>query len=405
MKLLLNLLLAVIAILLITGCPAEPPLPEVTTLYTAGYVYSSNIKIARVWTDGIPEDLTDGTYDAAANSVYVSGTDVYVSGYETKDTDNDGSVQEARYWKNGTEVILGGGTTSSDAYSIFVDGSDVYVSGYEMEDTNNEGSVDIHQARYWKNGTSVLLGTGNSDAAANSIFVSSTYIYIAGYENGDPDGNGSTYDIAKYWKIDKDTGNLIQEVILNSDQNQSAIATSIFVDGSDVYISGYEFADPDGDGYNYETAKLWKVDSTGTKTIDLVLSKSGNESHGKGIFVSGSEIYIAGYENEDTDSDGSADTNVAKFWTIDSSGIVTKTTNLSDGTSYTIANSIFVDGGDIHIVGTTVSFNSTTRTMEYSAQYWKNGTENDLNKQAASRMVDATDDGSEGMKSIFVVTE
>ncbi len=397
MKLLLNLLLAVIAILLITGCPAEPQLSEVTTLYTAGYVYSSNIKIARVWTDGIPEDLTDGTYNAAANSVYVSGTDVYVSGYELKDTDGDGSVdiQEARYWKNGTEVILGGGTTNSDAYSIFVDGSDVYVSGYEG---------DTQQARYWKNGTSVLLGTGNSYAAARSIFVTSTCIYIAGHEYGNPDGDTSSCDIAKYWKIDKET-EAIEEVILNFDQDKRAQANSIFVDGSDVYVSGYEFADPDGDGYNYETAKLWKVDSTGTKTIDLVLSESGNESYGKGIFVSGSEIYIAGYECEDTDSDGSADTDVAKSWTIDSSGTLTETTNLSDGTSDTIANSIFVDGGDIHIVGTTDSFNSTTGTMEYSAQYWKNGTENDLNKQAASRILDATDDGSEGMESIFVVTE
>ena len=402
MKLLLNLLLAVIAILLITGCPAEPQLPEVTTLYTAGYVYSeaSNTNIARVWKNGIPEDLTDGTYNAAANSVYVSGTDVYVSGYETKDTDNDGSVQEARYWKNGTEVILGGGTTHSDAYSIFVDGSDVYVSGYEG---------DTQQARYWKNGTSVLLGTGNSYAAARSIFVTSTCIYIAGHEYGNPDGDTSSCDIAKYWKIDKET-EAIEEVILNSDPNQSAIATSIFVDDSDVYISGYEAADPDGDTAFLETAKLWKVDSTGTKTIDLVLSKSGKKSYGNGIFVSGSEIYIAGYEYEDTDSDGSADTNVAKSWTIDSSGIVTETTNLSDGTSNTIANSIFVDGGDIHIVGTTDSYDSTTSTststIEYTAQYWKNGTENDLNKHLAPpRPSVSIADGSEGMKSIFVVTE
>jgi len=53
--------------------------------------------------------------------------DVYVAGYEV----NGSNLDIAKYWKNGTPVILGAGTYGSWATSIYVSGSDVYVSGRE----------------------------------------------------------------------------------------------------------------------------------------------------------------------------------------------------------------------------------------------------------------------------------
>ena len=56
-------------------------------------------------------NLTDGSKWAEAKSIAVSGNDVYVAGFE------DGV---AKYWKNGSPVILGDASRYSEAYSVFI---------------------------------------------------------------------------------------------------------------------------------------------------------------------------------------------------------------------------------------------------------------------------------------------
>jgi hypothetical protein len=60
--------------------------------------------------------LTDGTNHAVANSVYVSGGDVYVAGYEY----NASVKSVAKMWKNGVATALTNGKNHAFAYSIFV---------------------------------------------------------------------------------------------------------------------------------------------------------------------------------------------------------------------------------------------------------------------------------------------
>ena len=56
------------------------PVPVVPKIvYTAGVQYIGR-DVATVWKDSVPTALTDGTFNASANSVFVSGTDVYVAG-------------------------------------------------------------------------------------------------------------------------------------------------------------------------------------------------------------------------------------------------------------------------------------------------------------------------------------
>ncbi|MBX7261823.1 MAG: hypothetical protein K1X26_09245, partial [Chitinophagales bacterium] len=62
-------------------------------------------------------------------------------------------------------------------------------------------------------------------------------------------------------------------------------------------------------------------------------------------------------------------------------------TNLSDGTVYTIANSVFVQGNDVYVTG--FEYNGTTNI----AKIWKNG--------VVTNLTDATQFAS--AKSIFVV--
>jgi hypothetical protein len=58
--------------------------------------------------------LTDGTKESAVNSVYVSGADVYVAGYE-----NNGTKNVAKFWKNAVTTALSDGTKDVYALSIF----------------------------------------------------------------------------------------------------------------------------------------------------------------------------------------------------------------------------------------------------------------------------------------------
>ena len=94
-----------------------------------------------------------------SHEVVNTEVDVYVAGFEEK-----GSGYVAKYWKNGQAIELTDGTTNAAATSISVSGNDVYVCG------SIEGN-----AVYWKNGNPVTLGAGN----ATSITVSGNDVYVA----------------------------------------------------------------------------------------------------------------------------------------------------------------------------------------------------------------------------------
>src|SRR5260221_13153088 len=146
-----------------------------------------------------------------SHEVVNAEVDVYVAGYE------DG---EAKYWKNGNPVNLGTG----DASSIFVSGNDVFVCGLANGD-----------ATYWKNGNPVNLGSG----FPTSIAVSGNDVYLCG------SADGVTGVHSCYWK----NGNItyLPENTRSGDwadnypiSSTSCHANSIFISGSDIYIAGEE---------------------------------------------------------------------------------------------------------------------------------------------------------------------
>ena len=90
----------------------------------------------------------------------VSGTDVYVCGAEASPSDHDA----AKYWKNGVAVTLTDGTNKAFANAILLSGSDVYVTGYEFNGKN-------FVAKLWKNGVATDLSDGSKRAQATGIFL------------------------------------------------------------------------------------------------------------------------------------------------------------------------------------------------------------------------------------------
>jgi hypothetical protein len=122
-------------------------------VYVAGYIANtSGIKVAAIWKNRTVIELSDGINDAMANSVAVLNNDVYVVGNENIGVSNKlplklfQSIRKtvAVYWKNGTLNTLTDGQYDASAESITIADSNMYISGNEF--------IDKHHNRYWKNG-------------------------------------------------------------------------------------------------------------------------------------------------------------------------------------------------------------------------------------------------------------
>ena len=162
---------------------------------TNAYARSSSeeiqyVGVAKLWKNGEAQDITDGTYDATANSVFLAGDDVYVAGREN----NEQGISVVKLWKNGVAQNLTDGTMDGRANSVYVSDNDVYVAGTER---NAQG---WEVAKLWKNGEVQSLTNdnyNNTSAEAHSVYVSGEDVYVVGYVWNE---SGITHNVAKVWK-------------------------------------------------------------------------------------------------------------------------------------------------------------------------------------------------------------
>lgn len=327
----LVLLTAILVLFQTSGCKKESTTqtPKTPVVYIAGTTQTGTKTLATYWKDGTPTVLSSGVNNEVGLGIYVSGTDVYVCGYETS------TSTLAKYWKNGVAVPLTDGSNFAQAYSIFVSGNDVYVSGYEF----SPGGIAI--AKYWKNGIGVPLTDGTKPSNAMAIFVSGSDVYVAGHEN---------YTTAKFWKNG-----------ISTTLTDSGYATSIAVAGTDVYIGGqqsvggvyvpkywkngtavelphsnvatYVFgiavsgADVHTAGATLQAAKAWK----NTTAVNLTASVGTLKSSGNGIGIAGSDVYIVGHQQ-------TASKYIASYWKNGQPVIL-----VPDVTTYSTSSGIFID--------------------------------------------------------------
>lgn len=288
--------------------------------------------LAAYWKNGQPVTLKSISSNSAAKSIAVSGTDVYVAGWDGDAFRYGENI--AKYWKNGKEVLLTGATGAS-ANSIAVVNGDVYVAGWEYKGVRTV-------AKYWKNGQSVSLTNGQTDAEASAIVVVNGNVYVAGFENG----------VAKYWKNG--------QAISLTDGTRQAYANSIAVVGNDVYVAGSE---TNGTAH---VAKYWKNGQAVTLTNGAAVHATATS-----IAIAGTDVYVAGWEGDFVGRLGGTGS-VAKYW---KNG---QEIALTNGSRYAYTSTIALFGSDVYVVGT------EHNGMRPDIKYWKNGQAMSVNGTDAS---------------------
>ncbi len=181
-------------------------------------------------------------------------------------------------------------------------------------------------ATYWKNGVPVQLSKFESEAT--SISVNGKDVYVAGWEG---DAFRYSENVAKYWKNG-------QPVALTG--AIGAGANDILIVGVDVYVAGWKLSPNWGTG----VAMYWKNGEA------VVLSDGWTEAEATAIVVVGSDVYVAGHEN-----------GIAKYW---KNGVAVALTN---GANQAFATDIAVVDSSVYVSGS--EWNGTAQV----AKFWKNG--------------------------------
>ncbi len=188
----------------------------------------------------------------------------------------------------------------------------IYVVGSNGREDN--GLVPL-QALLWINGELTELTNGQTDAEAFSVYVDGSDVYVAGYEQ---EGDVS---VAKYWK--NGVG------VALTDGSRDARASAIVINGDDVYVSGYERSEIPGGRL---VATYWK-NGTATSLTDGSKGASANS-----LTIFNNEVHVVGSE-----STGPGGVVVAKYWANGSA------ISLTDDTDDAFGTAISIDQGEVYI--------------------------------------------------------
>lgn len=292
---------------------------DTNDIYVVGYEKNaSNVSVAKLWKNGEATDLSDGQKEGVAKSVYVAGSDVYVAGFVT----NAAGRKVATLWKNGVATSLSDGTGNADATSVIVVGNDVYVAGADMV------GVKLNPV-FWKNGSRIVLPmeAGGLGGGADGIYVQGSNIFVAGHELPQK---------AKYWR------NAVSTVMPAEGAN-TFLVRGIAVSGNDIYVVGTANVNA------VFRARLWKNGVLEDLNLGSYLSTAA------GVFVAGSDVYVAGSE---------AEANNLVYGKIWKNGVATKL--ISESNSVT-GKGVFVVGSDVYAVGDKIVAPGNT-----AVTVWKN---------------------------------
>lgn len=144
--------------------------------------------------------------------------------------------------------------------------------------------------------------------------------------------------------------------------NYEGRATAVFVSGNDIYVAGYLFSYKGKD-----IAVLWKNNEL------VELSNGTVNARAYSVFVSGNDVYVAGEENSGSSK--------AMLW---KNNIPMPLQD--DGFDHRIAKSVFVVGNDVYVAG-----EARKGGNDFYAVLWKNNVMTKLGYKAKATSVTVSD--------------
>ncbi|GAA4325770.1 hypothetical protein GCM10023149_28310 [Mucilaginibacter gynuensis] len=240
-------------------------------VYICGYESSFSAPWQpRYWKNGVIVNLPAIPNSTAnvVNSIFISGTDVYVVGTATVTPPGGSAMSRAVIWKNGVSTIIGSSSYKTYATDVTVAGSDVYIAGSKQLPTGYNTGI------YWKNGVEYALSSGNNVAVAR-IAVVGTDTYIAGV------GPNTLY----FWK------NGVIVPLSGGPTNGGQSSPGLAVSGADVYVScvGFNSTAP------YSSIYIWKNTGSPVSTISSSATNGNVDSTPGNLAVSSAgDIYFSG---------------------------------------------------------------------------------------------------------------
>jgi hypothetical protein len=251
----------------------------------ANVTKSNGNRVIRIWKNGVSTDIAIPNAYINSSAMAISGGDVYIVG---EYTNNNQSTTNVAYWKNGVKTNLINNVYYSGATCIKILGNDVYIGGYERDTISSKSEL-----RYWKNG--VKMEKNNSLYIASyptAIDVEGNNVYLSGIEK-DSDPNFNKKQQPAYWINNGQTNFLPQ-----SNVNEDEYAEDLKISNGIVYIVGRIVLN------NKFKAVLWKSNTPSYSLLD----NSALSTFAEKIQVNGSDIYVGGYERTITSS------TIAKIW-------------------------------------------------------------------------------------------
>ncbi len=253
-------------------------------VYVAGTIGTTTV----YWKNGgnpvhVAPQAPDGNYDTTVTTgIFATATDVYVTDYGITGYQN---LYLGSYFdQNKGITAYYGADKYSQANSVYVSGSDIYIGGsYAAFATAQNGYNEyLPVPVYWKNNVAVDLPyakalpvPGTPSATVNSTIVSGTDVYNAGTQGaGFQDVYNTLTPFPVYWKNDS---------VIALQAPYEGMATGIALAGTDVYVVGSQYHTT-----QYQ-ACYWK-----NGTLSYLPQQKGNGSYATGVATYSSDAYTSG---------------------------------------------------------------------------------------------------------------
>ncbi len=308
---------------------ASATITVVPNVYVAGFDLSGNNDVAVLWKNGEAHNLTDGTNNARANSVFIDDNGIFhVVGHEFIN-----GVKVAMLWEPDGEDIkatpLSNPANEAEAQSIFVNENGIsFIVGYEL----HNGTRD---AMLWRNQVANIVSDGSSEAYAYDVYVDGTDVYVVGSQSI----NGTKAAIL--WFND--------QVVGLTDGSTQAQANSVFVQNGNTYVAGEQ----DIAGFK---ALLWDSSQPNPTALTNI-----NYGGAKSVTGNGTDIFVAGVQTN------AQNQFLATLWTNGSPTVLA-----DGGMGPSSARSVFLYDSDVYLAGYQIE------NGVYMAKLWLNGTQIDL---------------------------